>query len=110
MPSPPTRQQFTAAMFREVYQRALDECGYRAGYFLKMLDDSKDGVQTALALIRATRESDGFTALWMKGRLDLTVEALVWRDPWRQLFDEADLTLAADRLRKRGYDVHQQPT
>jgi hypothetical protein len=93
-----------AAMFREVYQRALDECGYRATYFLQMLTDS-GGETTALNLIRAPRPSDGFTALWERRRLDLTVEAFILREPWRRMFQEADLVRARNRLAQYGFDV-----
>lgn len=40
-----------------------------------------------------------FGVLAMKGSLDLTVEALVVREPWRQLFTEAEFKTAKKRLR-----------
>ena len=60
----------------DVYRGALDECNYRATYFLQMLQ-KEGGITTALRLIRASNPSDGFTALWEKNRLDLSVEALL---------------------------------
>lgn len=95
-------KRFDAAMFQDVYQRALKECRYRASLFLHMLAVD-GGLATALKLIRSARPSDGFTTLWKKGRLDLTVEALVLRYPWRTLFSDEDLSRAEERLASYGY-------
>lgn len=67
--------QFDHEMF-EVYRRAKDEAGYNATIFLQMLTDNK-GLRTAKTLINSSKPSDGYTALYMRGRLDLTVEALM---------------------------------
>ncbi len=66
---------FDQAMF-EIYRRAKDEANYTATIFLQMLTGT-DGLTTAKTLINAQKESDGYTALYMKGRLDLTVESVV---------------------------------
>ncbi|MGV3554227.1 MAG: hypothetical protein ACO1OD_03120 [Croceibacterium sp.] len=94
--------QFTAAMF-DVYRRAKDEAGYNATIFLQML--TKDGgVRTAKALINTTKPSDGYTALYLRGRLDLTVEALVIEDErWHRLFTEDELKQARRRLKDYQY-------
>ena len=96
-------QEFDLAMF-EIYRRALDECNYQATYFLQMLQ-KEGGMATALRLIRAPNPSEGFTALWEKNRLDLSVEALVQQKPWRSLFSESDIRAAAKRLRSYGFVV-----
>lgn len=94
--------QFDAAMF-EVYRRAKNEAGYNATIFLQMLTDRK-GVLTAKTLINAAKPSDGYTALYMKGRLDLTVEALVVEDErWHLLFTDEELVRARKRLREYHY-------
>lgn len=68
-------KHFDVAMF-EIYQRAKSEAGYNANIFLKMLSD-RGGLDTAKYLINSPKESDGYTALYERGRLDLTVEAMV---------------------------------
>ncbi len=94
--------KFDAAMF-EIYRRAKTEASYPATYFLKMLNERK-GVATAKALINAERQSDGFTALFEAGRLDLSVEALVVEDArWHSLFSDEELAKAQKRLQKNGY-------
>jgi len=79
----------------ELWRRAKTEAGYNATRFLTRLSEH-GGVATARRLVAASTPSDGFTALWEKGRLDLTVEALVLDPTYHDLFDE-DLRQAAQR-------------
>lgn len=99
---PNLETQFDNAMF-DVYRRAKEEAGYNATIFLQMLTDRK-GVQTAKTLINANKPSDGYTALYMRGRLDVTVEALVLEDErWHPLFSDEELDCARKRLRDYRY-------
>ena len=100
--------QFDVAMFN-VYRQAKDEAGYNATIFLQMLTDRR-GVRTAKALINAARPSDGYTALYERGRLDLTVEALVVEDErWQNLFTDEELARARKRLRDYRYEPRANP-
>ena len=47
--------------------------------------------------------SDGYTALWERGHLDLTVEAVILKTKWRPLFTDAERRLAVRRLQEYGY-------
>lgn len=88
---------FDAAMF-DIYRRAKDEASYNATIFLKMLTD-RGGLETAKALINSPQPSDGYTSLYERGRLDLTVEAMVVENPkWHLLFLEEELERANRRL------------
>jgi hypothetical protein len=86
----------------EIYRRAKVECHYNATRFLQMVSES-GGLAAARSLLAAPGLSDGFTALWQCGRLDLTVEALVLRSPWNELFTDAELAIARRRLDDLGY-------
>lgn len=94
-------QKFHTAMV-DIYRRAMDEADYQATYFLKMLSEL-DGLQTARRLLQAPKTSDGFTALWERGRLDLTVEAVMLRAEFAPLFSQDEREQARDRLEKYGY-------
>ena len=72
-------QQFDGAMF-EIYRRAKSEAGYNATIFFRMLSD-RGGLDTAKYLINSPKVSDGYTALSLRGRLDLTVEAMIVESP-----------------------------
>ena len=61
---------------RSIYDRARSEAGYTATMFLRMLSE-RGGLATAHAPLATPHISDGFTALWSRGRLDLTVGPLV---------------------------------
>jgi len=95
---------FDAAMLC-IYVRARDEVGYNATRYLQMLHDHR-GMETARMLINATQPSEGYTALWERGRLDLTVEALVLQSEWQALFAQEPelLERARGRLADYGYN------
>jgi hypothetical protein len=94
---------FDTAMM-EIYTRAKSEAGYTASIFYDMLF-RKRGVTTAKQLINDRTVSSGYTALWERGRLDLTVEAVVSDNPqWHALFSDDELRLARKRLEAYGYN------
>ena len=86
---------------QEIYRRAREEAGYNPARYLQMLDEH-GGVETAHLLLNSDKASDGYTALWERGRLDLTVEALVLEKDWG-LFSERELERARRRLHDYGY-------
>jgi hypothetical protein len=55
-------------------------------------------------LLHSITVSEGYTALWERGRLDLTVEALILEPQWHELFTEEEREIARKRLRDYGYD------
>ena len=87
----------------EIYQRALSEANYHATRFLRMLHEHR-GLETARLLLHSANVSEGYSALWERGRLDLTVEALVHDNPrWHALFTEEELAICKKRLEEYGY-------
>jgi hypothetical protein len=71
--------------------------GYNATRFLMMLREH-GGLDTAHRLLRGSDISYGFTELWLLGRLDLTVEALVNRAEYEPLFSREEVATARARL------------
>ena len=60
--------------------------------------------QAEVIPILRTKVSEGYTALWERGRLDLTVEAVIHDNPkWHPLFTQEDLAICAKRLREYRY-------
>jgi len=95
--------QFHGAMIT-IYQRAKSEANYPATIFFRMVDE-RGGLSTAKYLINAPKVSDGYTALWERKRLDLTVEAEVVENPkWHSLFTQDELAKARKRLIDYNYD------
>jgi hypothetical protein len=99
-------QELDAAM-REAYEELRDRHGYPANRFLQMLN-RHGGQQTAKKLLQRHWSSqsdavDGFLQLIRIGRVDMSVEAMVLRPHWRDLFSEAERTEAESRLRMTGF-------
>jgi hypothetical protein len=90
--------EFDEAMLG-IYTRAKAEADYPATRFLGMVVE-RGGLETARYLIHAETVSDGYTALWSRKRLDLTVEHLILEPRWRPLFTKAERNVAIERLRE----------
>ena len=87
-----------------IYHDAKQKCNYNATYFLQMVAN-EGGIKTARNLLATSEPSDGFTALWECGRLDLTVENLVLKPKYRMLFSPEEIIIAKERLNAYGYKV-----
>jgi len=95
--------EFDEAMM-DIYRRADSEAKYKATRFLQMLNEHR-GLETARTLLHSSNVSEGYTALWERGRLDLTVEALVLQTRWDELFTDDERALARRRLEEYAFDV-----
>jgi hypothetical protein len=95
-------KKFDAAMM-DIYRRAKAEAGYNASRYFQMLTEHR-GLETARILLHAQTVSEGYTALWERGRLDLTVEALIHDHPeYHSLFTDEEHAIARRRLEQYKY-------
>jgi hypothetical protein len=83
-------------MFR-IYQDEKVVRRHDAARFRQMIA-TDGGLLTAKKLLRGKDVSYGFSELYLAGRLDLTVEALVLQERWRPLFTADELSTAQKRL------------
>ena len=96
--------EFYEAML-DIYRRAKREAKYNAQRFLQKVVDH-GGIEAARMLIHADTVSDGYTALWERGRLDLTVEAMIVESPkFHSLFTEDEMGICSRRLADYGYEA-----
>jgi len=95
------REAFHQKML-EVYERALTECKYKASRFLQLVQEH-GGFAAAKMLLASKKHPEGLTRLWEEKRLDISMEALVLSEPWRQLFNAEELSIAQRRLKELGY-------
>jgi hypothetical protein len=94
--------RFDLAM-EDVYRRAKSEVNYNATRYFQMLAEHR-GLETARILLHDEKVSEGYTALWERGRLDLTVEALIHDHPeYHPLFTSEELEIAKGRLQSYKY-------
>ncbi|NEU30143.1 hypothetical protein GN156_05030 [bacterium LRH843] len=80
--------------------------GYNPTKFMQMVAN-EGSLSTAKKLINSKNLSDGFMNLRELGRLDLTVEALVIKEKYAELFTEEEIVIAKERLDDMGYDTMQ---
>jgi len=94
-------RKFHIAM-REIYETAKKECGYNASRFMQIVAE-KGGVAAARQLIGKSGGTDGFATLWEHGRLDLSVEAHVLKEEYKELFTDEERKMCRDRLLEFGF-------
>ena len=95
----PLELEFHEAMLT-IYRKAKSEAKYNAIRFLQMVTDH-GGLETAHMLINSSTVSEGYTALWERGRLDLTVEAMILNnEKYQSLFSKEELAICAKRLKQ----------
>lgn len=87
-----------------IYKEADKECNYRPTRFREMLI-SEGGLKTAKKLISKNGGTDGFVRLWESHRLDLSVEVLVLKDKYKELFTDEERKMCRDRLKEYGYSI-----
>lgn len=105
MPIPTELEIAFHRAMEEIHQRAKDEAGYNATVFRRIVAEH-GGVKAAKRLINASQTPGGYTALRERGRLDLTMEAMiVGRPEFHPLFTEAELRTCRKRLKEYGYDI-----
>jgi hypothetical protein len=96
-------REFHEAML-DIYRRAKSEAGYNATRYLTMVSE-QGGLEAARSLLHSAAVSEGYTALWERGRLDLTVEALVLESRWDGLITDSERQIARRRLVEYGHSV-----
>ena len=97
-----TKRKFHIAM-KEIYETAKRECGYNASRFIQMVAE-KGGVVAAKQLICKSGGTDGFATLWEHGRLDISVEAYVLKDEYKELFTDDERKMCRERLLEFGFE------
>jgi hypothetical protein len=91
---------FDEAML-DIYRKADRELGIKFKNFLDKIVTL--GALNAAKHFLSDSLQSGFTTLWERRRLDLTMEALVIRPEWAHLFTERELDEARKRLRDHGW-------
>ncbi|MFD9736272.1 hypothetical protein [Umezawaea sp. NPDC059074] len=95
--------EFEAELY-EGYRFLARTINYRAKQFLDMVTVHR-GVGAAQILLRGPNASDGFTRLWQERMLAHSLEAVVLKPKYGQLFTAEELLTARYRLEQHGFDV-----
>lgn len=82
---------------------AKKECGYNPTRFHQMMAEC-GAVETAKRLIDKAQKtgnpSDGYTTLWLCGRLDLTMEDSVRKPEYQSLFTDGEISYCEKLLQE----------
>jgi DNA phosphorothioation-dependent restriction protein DptF len=97
--------KFTNEMI-SIYNKAKKELGYNATRLLHLISSS-DGVKAAKNLVSKSGTSEGFEVLWESGRLDLSVEALVIKVEFRELFTVDEINICKSRLKAANFQIEE---
>ena len=88
---------------RDLADRTKRETPYNPTKFRAMIAEI-GGVATAKTLINKSQVSYGYTSLWRRCRLDLTLEASLWENPkFHSLFNEQEVMICQKRLKQYKY-------
>ena len=105
----PRRERENRELERKFNRKALDlyqKCGSETGYwpnrYLRRVR-REGGLAAVKYWLRGTEPAEGLRRLDQLRRLDLSVEALALRYPWRLLFSDEELDVARKRLKRFGY-------
>lgn len=85
-----------------IYREADVQCDYKQAGFLQNLQ-VKGAIVTAKEIINASEVTEGFTKLVECNRLDLSVEALIAKDKYKELFTAQERKICLKRLKAHGY-------
>lgn len=88
---------------RQTYIKAKAK-GYKATAFANMLVELGP-VQTAKSCIWKEGGTEGFARLFELHALDLSIEAVVLRDEFKDLFTDEDRRISRERLGAHGYKL-----
>jgi hypothetical protein len=88
---------------QEVYRAGKREGRFSAPLFAELLKEL-GGLGTAKRFLHSPDYAAGFTKLWERKRLDLTVEAVILDEAkWHPLFTPEEIEICRKRLRDYGY-------
>lgn len=96
-------KRFTEDM-QSIYIIAKKNLKYNATRFLQIISE-KGAVQAAKVLISKSDGTYGFEVLWKNNRLDLSVEAHVLKDEYKELFTDEEREICRKRLREFNYNI-----
>lgn len=89
---------------KNIYFTAKKELKYNASRFFQLVS-REGGVRAAKQLISKSGGTYGFEVLWENKRLDLSVEALVLRPVYHELFTTEERETCRNRLKEFGYEI-----
>lgn len=95
------RQTFHEEMIT-LYKRTAKELKYKSPRLLEMIN-KYGGYEAAIKILPTDAHTFDFALMWENQRLDLSIEALVTKDCYKELFPEEIITFCQRRLDEYNY-------
>ncbi len=86
----------------KIYRETDTQCNYKSAGFFQGIQ-SNGAITTAKEIINNKEVTEGFIKLAECNRLDLSVEALIVQDKYKELFTAKERKICLNRLKKYGY-------
>ncbi|MBD7914667.1 hypothetical protein H9660_05865 [Clostridium sp. Sa3CUN1] len=86
----------------KIYRETDAQCNFKAAGFFQMIQ-TEGAITTAKEIINNSEVTEGFIKLAECNRLDLSLEALVIQDKYKELFTPKERKICINRLKKHGY-------
>ncbi len=101
----PLEEEFHKAML-DIDRACKREIGFNSKHFRAMVSDH-GGREAAKKLLVSPRVQSGFEYLWKRGRLDLSMEAVIVQPKYSPLFTPSEIVEAKNRLEMGRYDARR---
>ncbi len=95
------RNKFNLEVLQSVEESK--KIGYVPTRFIQMLQQSGNNAHQVVQQLVLKESTTGLEKLWEKGRLDLSMEAIMIKPQYTELFSEELLNICKKKLQKYGY-------
>jgi hypothetical protein len=90
----------------DIYEKAKEKYGYNSTRFYQTVI-KRSGLQAAKHWLSSDTPQEGLFKLWELGGLEISMERLVLRKQFRELFSNIELNRAQKRLEDFNYTVDE---
>ena len=94
--------------FNEEVFQAIEESkkiGYTPTRFIQMLHQANNNAVEVVQRLVTKEATTGLEKLWEQGRLELSMEAIMIKPEYKELFSSEIITVCTKKLKKYGYKI-----
>ena len=100
----PLEKEFTKELFDNVAE--MKQYGYNPTIYMRMISEN-GAVNAAKKLVMQDVQSSGFATLIMINKLELSVEASVIKDKYKDLFTDAEVQNSIRKLKEANFSFNK---
>ena len=100
----PLEKEFTKELFDNVAE--MKQYGYNPTIYMRMISEN-GAVNAAKKIVKQDVQSSGFATLIMINKLELSVEASVIKDKYKDLFTDAEIQNSIRKLKEANFSFNK---